>query len=45
MNDVIAVVVVLVSIVGGLAVGFIARGVVANQSIKAAQDKAGRIVA
>jgi ribonuclease Y len=45
MNDVIAVVVVLASIVGGLAVGFVARGVVANQSIKAAQDKAGRIVA
>ena len=33
------------SIVGGLVVGFVARGVVANQSIKAAQDKAGRIVA
>ena len=45
MNDVLAVVVVLVSIVGGLAVGFFARGVVANQSIKAAQDKAARIVA
>ncbi|MBX3029199.1 MAG: ribonuclease Y [Chloroflexi bacterium] len=45
MNDVIAVAVVLVSIAGGLVVGFVARGIVAAQSVKAAQDKAGRIVA
>ncbi len=45
MNDVIAVAVVLLSIAGGLVVGFVARGVVAAQSVKAAQDKAGRIVA
>ncbi len=45
MNDVLAVVVVLLSIIGGLAVGFFARGVVANQSIKAAQEKSARIVA
>lgn len=45
MNDVIAVAVVLLSIAGGLAAGFVARGIVAAQSVKAAQDKAGRIVA
>jgi ribonuclease Y len=45
MNDLIPIVVILASIVGGLAVGFVARGVIANQSIKAAQDKAGRIIA
>jgi ribonucrease Y len=45
MTDVVAVVVVLLSIIGGLAAGFFARGVVANQSIKAAQEKAARIVA
>jgi ribonuclease Y len=45
MNDLIAVAVVLLAIAGGLAVGFVARGVIASQSVKAAQDKAGRIVA
>src|SRR4029079_13826324 len=44
-GDVIAVADVLLSIAGGLVVGFLARGVVAAQSVKAAQDKAGRIVA
>jgi ribonuclease Y len=45
MNDLIAVAVLLLAIIGGLVVGFLARGVVAAQSVKAAQDKAGRIVA
>src|SRR6186997_1335801 len=45
MNDLIAVAVLLLAIIGGLVVGFLARGVIANQSVKAAQDKAGRIVA
>jgi ribonuclease Y len=45
MNDIVPVVVVLLAIAGGLAAGFVARGVVASQSVKAAQDKAGRIVA
>ncbi len=45
MNDLIAVAVVLLSIAGGLVAGFVARGVIANQSVKASQDKAGRIVA
>ena len=44
-GDVIAVAVVLLSIAGGLVVGFLARGIVAAQSVKAAHDKAGRIVA
>src|SRR3954470_2707989 len=46
MNDAV---VALVALVGGLAVGvalgFIARSRWANQSIKVAQEKAGRIVA
>ncbi len=45
MNDLIPVAVVLLAIVGGVVAGFVARGVVAAQSVKAAQDKAGRIVA
>jgi ribonuclease Y len=45
MNDLIAVAVVLLAIVGGLVVGFLGRGVVAAQSVRSAQDKAGRIVA
>jgi ribonuclease Y len=45
MNDLIAVAVVLLAIAGGLVAGFVARGIVAAQSVKAAQDKAGRIVA
>ncbi len=45
MNDLIAVAVLLLAIAGGLVAGFLARGIVAAQSVKAAQDKAGRIVA
>ena len=45
MNDIIVVAIVLLAIGGGLVVGFLARGVIAAQSVKAAQDKAGRIVA
>ena len=45
MQDVIAVAVVLAAIAGGLVVGFVGRGIVASQSVKASQDKAARIVA
>lgn len=45
MNDLLPVAIVLLAVAGGLAVGFVARGVVASQSVKAAQDKAARIVA
>ena len=46
MNEpVIMAVVILVVAVGGLLVGFFVRGVVANQSIKAANEKSERIVA
>ena len=45
MNDLIAVVVVLAAIAGGLVMGFVGRGVLASQSVKASQDKAARIVA
>ncbi len=45
MNDLLPVAIVLLAVAGGLAVGFLARGVVAAQSVKAAQDKAARIVA
>jgi ribonuclease Y len=45
MNDPVTLVVALVALVGGIVVGFIARGVVASQSVKAAQDKSARIVA
>jgi ribonuclease Y len=41
----IVVVAALVAAVIGVAVGFVARGVLASQTIKAAQDKAARIVA
>ena len=44
-NPVVAAVALLVAIVAGLAVGFIARGVVAAQAVRGAQDKAGRILA
>ncbi|MBA2275134.1 MAG: DUF3552 domain-containing protein, partial [Chloroflexi bacterium] len=39
------VLVVIAAVAGGLVLGFLARGLVASQSIKAAQDKSGRIVA
>jgi ribonuclease Y len=44
-NPVVAAVALLVAIVAGLAVGFIARGVVASQAVRGAQEKAGRILA
>jgi len=45
MNDLIVVAIAVLAIGGGLVVGFLARGVIAAQSVKAAQDKSGRIVA
>ncbi len=44
MNDLLPVAIVLLTVAGGLAVGFLARGVVAAPSVKAAQDKAARLV-
>ena len=44
-NPVVAAVAIVVAIVGGLALGFVARGIVAAQAVRGAQDKAGRIVA
>jgi len=44
-NPVVVAVALLAATVGGLAVGFLARGLWASQSMRAAQDKAGRIVA
>jgi ribonuclease Y len=44
-NPVVAAVALLVAIVAGLAVGFIARGVAAAQAVRGAQEKAGRILA
>ena len=44
-NPVVAAVALVVAIVGGLALGFVARGFVAAQAVRGAQDKAGRIVA
>ena len=44
-NPVVAAVALVVAIVGGLALGFVARGVVAAQAVRGAQDKAARIVA
>ena len=41
----IVVLAALVAAVVGVAVGFVARGILASQTIKAAQDKAARIVA
>jgi ribonucrease Y len=46
MNDpVILAVVALLAIAVGLVVGFVARGLLASQAVRAAQDKAARIVA
>ncbi|MEA2621847.1 MAG: ribonucrease [Chloroflexota bacterium] len=45
MNDPVVLAVLLAVAVGGLAVGFVARGILAAQSVKAAQEKSGRIVA
>ncbi len=44
-NPVVVAVAVLAAIVGGLAIGFLARGFWASQSMRTAQEKAGRIVA
>jgi len=44
MNETV-VLVAIVAVAGGLVLGFLARGLWAAQSIKAAQEKAGRIVA
>jgi len=45
MQDLVVLAIVLVALAGGLAVGFVARGIIAAQSVKSAQDKAARIVA
>jgi ribonuclease Y len=45
MEPLLAVVAIVAAGVIGVAVGFVARGTLSNQSIKAAQDKAARIVA
>jgi ribonuclease Y len=45
MNDAIIVAAVLGTAVAGLVIGFFLRGIWANQAVKAAQDKAARIVA
>jgi len=46
MSDpVVLAVVALVAIAAGFAIGFVARSVLASQAIRAAQEKAGRIVA
>jgi len=44
-EPVIMAVVILVVAAGGLLVGFLGRGIVANQAIKAANEKSERIVA
>jgi ribonuclease Y len=44
-NPVLLAMAVLVAIAGGAALGFFARGLWASQAVKAAQEKAGRIVA
>jgi ribonucrease Y len=43
--DLVGILVAVAAAGGGLVVGFLARGVVANQSVKAAQERAGRIIA
>ena len=45
MSDPVVVAVILAAVAGGLVVGFFARGLLAAQSVKSAQDKAARIVA
>ena len=46
MNEpVVMAAIILVAVVGGLAIGFFARGYVASQAIKAANEKSERIVA
>jgi ribonuclease Y len=45
MSELVVALVVVAAIVGGAAIGFVARGFWAAQAVKAAQEKAGRIVA
>ena len=45
MEPFVAIVAIVAAGVVGVAVGFVVRGVLANQGIKSAQDKAARIVA
>ena len=45
MEQIVAVAALVVAVVVGAIAGFVARGVLATQTIKSAQDKAGRIVA
>ena len=45
MEPIVAIVAVLAAGALGVAVGFVARGALANQTLKSAQDKAARIVA
>ena len=45
MDPIVAVVAIVAAGVVGVAVGFVVRSTLSNQSIKAAQDKAARIVA
>jgi len=45
MEPIVAIVAVVVAGAAGVAVGFVARGMLANQTLKSAQDKAARIVA
>ncbi len=45
MEPIVALVAVLAAGAVGVAVGFVARGALSNQTLKAAQDKAARIVA
>src|SRR5918999_2491787 len=43
--EAVIVLVAVVALIGGLAAGFVARGIVAAQAVKTAQDKSARIVA
>ncbi len=45
MDPIVAIVAIVAAGVVGVAVGFVVRGVLANQGIKSAQDKSARIVA
>ena len=45
MEPIVAGAAVVVAAVGGLVAGFVARGLWASQTVRAAQDKAGRIIA
>jgi ribonuclease Y len=45
METALVAAVVVVALVAGVVVGFLGRGLVANQAIQSAQEKAGRIVA